>query len=352
MFGNGKAAEKIFKAIISINMTVKHTDRIQFIDLAKGICIFLVVAGHVFNNEHTDANLFMISFRMPLYFVLSGLFFSLYGSFREFLVKKVNKLIIPFTAFYLISFIFRIFTNILQGETIEWSKALSICYEDISSNAPIWFLPCLFICGLLFYTITKISKHAKLGVNYYILTLSCIIGGGGFLLGQKGVNLPLWIDSAMTAIPFYAFGYILRKKTKFLETKYNKYALILIAGLSFAYTFCFKSYSALHCNHMCETNPFLYYSCGLIGTMGILLLSKAIDRIPIVSKFGRYSICILLTHYLLITIFTKGVELLGISINDITRLGIYLAIMLSYIVLIPLMVRYLPHICAQKDIIK
>ena len=50
--------------------------RIEFIDLAKGVCILLVIM------MHTDVNVDfpgLRGMRMPLYFILSGLFFKDYG---------------------------------------------------------------------------------------------------------------------------------------------------------------------------------------------------------------------------------------------------------------------------------
>ena len=51
--------------------------RIEYIDLAKGVCILLVVFAHI----HPDLTryswgVFFDSFRMPLYFFLSGHFFQ------------------------------------------------------------------------------------------------------------------------------------------------------------------------------------------------------------------------------------------------------------------------------------
>lgn len=46
-------------------------ERNQIIDISKGLGIFLVVWGHVINNQ---ANIYIFSFHMPLFFFLSGLF--------------------------------------------------------------------------------------------------------------------------------------------------------------------------------------------------------------------------------------------------------------------------------------
>ena len=65
--------------------------RIEFIDLAKGICIILVVLLHIVPSANIPELRFI---RIPLYFILSGLFFKDYGSFRNFLKKKVNNILL------------------------------------------------------------------------------------------------------------------------------------------------------------------------------------------------------------------------------------------------------------------
>lgn len=75
--------------------------RYAFIDLAKGICIILVVILHICGGTGIPKlDVALSSFRMPLYFILSGIFFSRYSCFAEFIVKKVNRLLIPFLFFY------------------------------------------------------------------------------------------------------------------------------------------------------------------------------------------------------------------------------------------------------------
>jgi fucose 4-O-acetylase-like acetyltransferase len=75
--------------------------RIDFVDLTKGICIILVVMAHIDGAFAKFDESSMIScFRMPLYFFISGIFFKSYEGFAGFLIRKINKLLIPFTFFY------------------------------------------------------------------------------------------------------------------------------------------------------------------------------------------------------------------------------------------------------------
>ena len=71
--------------------------RIEYIDLMKGFCITLVVYHHAvgyFGVEIIDKVLH--NFRMPLYFFLAGMFFKRYSCFTEFLIRKTNRILIPY----------------------------------------------------------------------------------------------------------------------------------------------------------------------------------------------------------------------------------------------------------------
>ena len=133
--------------------------RIEFIDCAKGICIILVVYHHAVSYVGTSLPFDHIlqCFRMPLYFMLSGLFFKPYNNYIEFLVKKLNRLLIPFLFFFCFTSILLPF--ILTGGTINIRViAKTLIIEDFF-NLPIWFLLCLFNTNLLYYAIIYLFKR-------------------------------------------------------------------------------------------------------------------------------------------------------------------------------------------------
>lgn len=53
---------------------MKRQDRIEWIDVAKGIGIILVIMGHTFQLDLVSP---IYAFHMPLFFFLSGLLFNL-----------------------------------------------------------------------------------------------------------------------------------------------------------------------------------------------------------------------------------------------------------------------------------
>ena len=334
--------------------------RFEFIDLAKGFCILLVAFFHIVGRIFPDSvNGTLASFRMPLYFILSGMFFSRYGGFKEFVIKKVNRLLIPFLFCWLVRAVICV-AYYIRTLMVDASLSFDGAYlldklfdSSLGFFMPLWFLPCLFFCGIFFYLIVMLCDCFNRNRVLWLILFSMLVGTIGFILSDNGFDLPLWTGRALVSVPFYAFGYMLRKQTEFLQTtRYNK-VYILLAVLLFALTF----FTYVGATSLCGGKAayfFSYYFCGISGTMAILLLSKKIKRIPVISYYGRYSICILMTHFLFVPIlYNMGileyVETLGINVLWF-KICFFIVVMLSYLLIIPFMIRFMPHVCAQKDL--
>lgn len=73
---NEISCSRFLKSSIS-KPKLNENKRIDWIDLAKGLCICLVVLHHL--SWDLAGSTLMIQIRMPLYFILSGIFFKDYG---------------------------------------------------------------------------------------------------------------------------------------------------------------------------------------------------------------------------------------------------------------------------------
>lgn len=137
--------------------------RIDFVDLTKGVCIILVVMAHIGGAfEKLDYHSMIASFRMPLYFFISGIFFKSYEGLFGFFIRKINKLIIPFLFFYLSAFflkyiVWKIAPGVFQLP-VSWTELLVVFHDHalIKFNPPIWFLLALFNCNILFLSLIHI----------------------------------------------------------------------------------------------------------------------------------------------------------------------------------------------------
>ena len=77
--------------------------RVHYLDYAKGIAIILVVLGHIFSEGNIKT--YIYSFHMPLFFIISGYLFnySNLNSFKEFIYKRINGILIPYCTFSIIN---------------------------------------------------------------------------------------------------------------------------------------------------------------------------------------------------------------------------------------------------------
>ena len=137
--------------------------RYAFVDLAKGICIMLVVWHHVVSTwglETYPLKEAVSSFRMPLYFFLSGLFFKEYTGFFDFCKRKINKLLIPFAFFFVT--LSCIFPFVLHYLHLRGNPGASVWYSFVWKqafpNIPVWFLLSLFWTNLMFYGLYLVAK--------------------------------------------------------------------------------------------------------------------------------------------------------------------------------------------------
>lgn len=298
-------------------------------------------------------------FYMPLFFLLSGLFYKNYNSTKHFLIRKINSLAVPFFFFFLLtSVLFANFAHFVVGLPMErsadglgWKSLYAFIWPEQYFNNPIWFIWCLFVVNILFYGIIQISR--KIRYRYVSLLSICLaIGCLCVYLGKEEINIGANIDTAMSAIPFFCFGYILKNHTSILQPnsldKYN--ILFIVASFLIAYGCATTGYVNYLRNAFSMPGAFVYIG-GIAGTLGVLFLSKMIGRLPLVSYWGRYSIMILVTHQPMIKLHIKISSLLGLS--GVAALMCSLTtMMLSYMLIIPLMKRYLPYVTAQKDLIK
>ena len=93
------------------------------------------------------------------------------------------------------------------------------------------------------------------------------------------------------------------------------------------------------------------YITGILGSLGIIYISKIIHWLPIISYLGRYSIMVLVTHKILMIPFIWII--LKINLSKICSFYLIASLMiLSYLIIIPIMKKFLPHVTAQKDVIK
>ncbi len=322
--------------------------RIEWIDVAKGLCIILVMWWHIkelySNRGFTDRSYLLYSanyYRMPLYFFLSGLFFKTYSGYFEFLVRKVNKLFVPFVVFAILGIAY----CFLFPKKLPALRTWQSYYPYVT----VWFLLCLFLINNIFYLVMRLAEGHR--ATLYIGV--CLLGVIGFYSGRNYIEC-LHLRSALTAMPFFVVGYALRAHTNYLSYKARRWEWLpaLAAFIALYLWTCYAGKPQIYFTHNEYHVPiWVLYGAGFLGIYGIMTLSRLLGRLPVVSYLGRYSIVVLITHYPLIYLFPKQwSRILFWGFGSWCALEELLLLICVEVPIIALCTHYLPHIFAQKDV--
>ncbi|MCC8049997.1 MAG: acyltransferase family protein [Clostridiales bacterium] len=309
---------------------MKKSNRIEWIDVAKGIGIILVIMGHCFNKSSL-IHKWIFSFHMPLFFILSGYCFHVdkYQRMRDIVRAKIKSLLIPYFGFCFLG----IAVSILIP---EWRAGFSVkgiltdiycAYPSLTHITSIWYLAALFILSVLLYAVVCFSrKHGVKWLPYcfvalsgcfgYLITVirqlffvpsdgaSTTTGTAGFSL--PGGRLPLTLDTCMTALVFFAAGYWIR--CCFLEKRNDRNILELnlpakrSVSLCVIFFFCnFLTGVVLNTRvnlHGCTYgNVVLFYLAAFSGTFAVVFLSQILCNTGRLKRillfYGRNSLYIM-----------------------------------------------------------
>jgi acyltransferase len=349
------------------NVRGNFMKRVEWIDVAKGIGIALVVLGHIGDSLPKGLSAYIYSFHMPLFFFLSGyLYKNKKIDFLSFVKKKARTLLIPYFFFAFSTYLFWLFIGRKFGDdaslNISFLKPLiGIFYSNgidnwLIFNVPLWFLTCLFCVEVMFYLITKfISSHFLLS---FVLIVFSVIGYLDSL--YMPIRLPWGIDVAFTAIVFYGIGYIVKNiaSTK-LFTYFNYNSLrkfLLMISLLAIHFFVSDLNGRVDMNETYYNNYFLFYISAFSGLTAYILISQFLAKSKILQYFGKNTLVILALHLLGLT-FIKGILVFGLDFSlDQTKsslLWAFLYTILDLVILVPaiyIINKYFPFVLGKSKV--
>lgn len=124
-----------------------NSQRIDWIDVAKGIAILLMVAGHTTIPKFISN--FIWSFHMPLFFIASGLCTNWEVRYCDFLKKKSISLLIPFLIYSII-----VLPVAISIGSTTFDRWLVSGWQGIA----LWFIPVLYFSLVLSKLILNIAS--------------------------------------------------------------------------------------------------------------------------------------------------------------------------------------------------
>ena len=192
--------------------------RLKYFDIAKGIGILCVIAGHL---GIVGINQVVFTFHMPLFFIISGYFISDKDDIKVYTKKKVWQLLVPYAVTSLAVILGAVVFHVLDTGSADgvlevvtgWVKAAiygsGTVYNptliEVGQIGALWFLLALFLACIE----VKFLKDKKYG-GLIILLLAYLAWKSGTV-----VWLPFSIQAGLAAALFVYGGVILKRNAVF-----------------------------------------------------------------------------------------------------------------------------------------
>lgn len=282
-----------------ISKTVVAIKRIDYVDIAKGIGIVLVVMGHNdFALISPFAHKLIYSFHMPMFFFMSGMFFKPDLPFLMYARHRFNRVLKPFL--FMILFIY--FASI-SFSNVGIPQASRRLIKALYGNGhyldwvQLWFLPHLFVVSLFAYFFFQaVYRRGLFPLRWVILSVLFIGGMLGITLfwpfepdilgrGFTVFGLPFSLDLVFVSGFFFILGYELNKTR-------NDFILghpftLFISGLTLLFLVWYFPATIDFNTRLFESLPINTIEA-LLGILFILAVSKQMERVGWLSYLFKY----------------------------------------------------------------
>ena len=154
--------------------------RIHYIDLAKGIGIILVILGHI-SYIGDSTRIFVVSFHMPLFFLLTGFTLDLTKlkdtGVWTYCRRLLERMLVPYIWMQFLSFIPRFIQKRVIGHSetpVEiYLQGILLGHSHLKEapSNPLYFLLLLFLAQLLLFLLVKLTR----GKRYLIVFFAAML---------------------------------------------------------------------------------------------------------------------------------------------------------------------------------
>lgn len=251
-------------------------ERKDYIDVAKGIGILLVVTGHLVcpDNLHN----YIYSFHMPLFFILSGMLISYRNKIasKDTIKRLFYQLMVPYFTFslaYLFFYEYMILHENFIG--IVYMVFQTLCFRGM---APLWFLPSLFFGEIFVMFLNKYDKR------YQIITLTIIAFAQLLIFNRISLeNIYGIIREPLIFFLRTSFAVVFIMLGKLLLPLVLDFVNSNILSIVTGFVICFAAYMIVNLVDL-QVNMHLYkfsdsgyfLICGLLSSVGIILLARGL----------------------------------------------------------------------------
>ncbi|QGQ97215.1 hypothetical protein EHS13_21170 [Paenibacillus psychroresistens] len=282
---------------------LKENKREHWIDIAKGIGIMLVVAGHE-GNPFTYHYFFW--FHMPLFFLLSGYLFKQIASKSELkalIYKRAKQLLIPYFMFFLLIASLKFFFTLPHNKTgavlfikdifrsLYGGRALFDYY------AVFWFITCLFLTQIVFAIICLFLKSNTARIS--IISLAFILAHIEIFFKLTKYPIPWAADIVLITLAYYGIGYYLRQIISTYKSLKFSLPIVLTSIVIVILAIFHKLPFNLDLKQQVYTNLALDLIIPIVLAIAICYLSQLLSMTLLkkpLANLGKHSLTIMYLH--------------------------------------------------------
>ena len=338
--------------------------RLTYLDMAKGIGIFLVILGHI-EYIREDTLKWISSFHMPLFFVIGGIL--AYEKREEgrplfsALAARARGTLVPYAAFTIMLLTMNTLEHFLEPGALSGAQ-LARQYVDAATGYGIhilWFLPAYFTAGAIFLLLERglrpVSRNLAvllLAVGAYGVTVIFRLDQYAVtdlpLIGFAGMDLLITLLRGILAMPFLLMGWYLGAFYGRLPRKaFPVLALLLIPG----------GILALHLSvfdlHYLYVEPW-HYLAAFLSCAGLTALMRALPAIRPLAWLGRNSLVIMCTHAAFFVVYYVSLGMFFIDNRiplpqPVFNLGVSVLVCAAEIPVVLIFNRYFGYLLGRKS---
>lgn len=291
-------------------MLNKKKEKIEILDILRGISILFIVLGH--QPIKTEILKYIFVFHVYIFFFISGATYdeNKIKKTASFILKNIKKLLVPYFIYSLIWIVFFRYYSIKPeitfiGEFTFYLQALKAIFygtDGVIHLGPAWFLVCLFTVRILYHFLRKCIKNNTLLICI-LVSLSMI--GYYWSNHYSTIIPPFSIHTALIAILFYGIGNLSKDFIINLKgNKYNIYAFILLTIITYLSSKNMPLILVINNTNLINY-PLIIFgaSCGILS---YLILSRIVLNLTKIKNilifFGENTIIIMGLHSIIRTI--------------------------------------------------
>ena len=267
--------------------------RVDYIDIAKGITIFLVIMGHAAGNLDTPYyRVVLYTFHMPLFFMLSGITMRPRQNYngavwKDIIRKNILCLAVPY-------FIWGLFYCQFSYANASWLvygswRALG----NAGTLTSLWYIPCLFLVRLEIHLLFQLFNRCKADPRVLSAGAAVASFAIAFLLPHNdAVGYPWCFDVSFMALGFVLLGYALKGILDRLnQLSLGKITVLFFLSLALSIAgFWYQGESLalmLMCNSVYNSIPAFFWNA-LVCSAVVLFLAMISSNYNVVGLKPRF----------------------------------------------------------------